>query len=563
MQFSIPLYRDGKSIWREGLDSAGAIDVVALQLERAALPKTLLLHAFTPAHLVGRLDQVEMGTSVLIVGFPLGVHDTLHRLPVARQSVIASAFGIRFQGKGYFLTDARLHRGTSGAPVVARKAAPRDGRAEFPWLLLGVHCVAPRRRQPRRQPGRKPRPELRLVRGHPHDPDAAGRSRAAPRHNPARMPREPARRLPAGHRPLRRDARGAARRRARTGSAMFEQLAATRAGSACASALQWVQRQVRENGVTYNVYADPRAPTAPGSSTCCRSSCPHEEWAGIEAAIAQRATLLNRVLVDVYGEQRLLQEGLLPPALVYGHAGFLRPCRGIAGARRRDAAPVRRRPRALARRPLVGDRRPHAGALGRGLRAREPPRHLAPVPGPVPRPARCSAWPRFFATLRDSLAHWAPADGAAPLTVLLTPGPHNETYFEHTYLARYLGIPLVEGSDLTVRDGKVWLKTLSGLQRVHAILRRLDDDYCDPLELRSDSALGIAGPGRRGAPRQRAGGQRARLEPARDRARCSASCRGLCERLLGETLKMPSVATWWCGEPAALADVIGQARPRW
>jgi len=141
VQFSIPLYRDGKSLWREGLDSAGAIDVVAIELERAAMPKSLLLRAFTPAHLVERLDQVELGTSVLVVGFPLGVHDTLHRLPVARQSVIASAFGIRFQGKGYFLTDARLHRGMSGAPVVARETAPRAGRADLSWLLLGVHAT--------------------------------------------------------------------------------------------------------------------------------------------------------------------------------------------------------------------------------------------------------------------------------------------------------------------------------------------------------------------------------------------------------------------------------------
>ena len=140
VQFSIPLYRTGKSVWREGLDSAGAIDVVALRLEREVLPKTLLMHAFTPANLVGKLDLVEMGSSVLIVGFPLGVHDTLHRLPVARQSVIASAFGIRFQGKGCFLTDARLHRGTSGAPVVARKTGPGDGRGDFPWMLLGVHA---------------------------------------------------------------------------------------------------------------------------------------------------------------------------------------------------------------------------------------------------------------------------------------------------------------------------------------------------------------------------------------------------------------------------------------
>jgi hypothetical protein len=139
VQFSIPLFRNRKSVWREGLDTAGAVDVVTLQLERNALPKALLMHAFTPAHLFSKLDQVEMGSSVLIVGFPLGVHDELHRLPLARQAVIASAFGIRFQGKGYFLTDARLHRGTSGAPVVARKAVPGDGRADFPWMLLGVH----------------------------------------------------------------------------------------------------------------------------------------------------------------------------------------------------------------------------------------------------------------------------------------------------------------------------------------------------------------------------------------------------------------------------------------
>jgi Trypsin-like peptidase domain len=139
VQFSIPLYRDGKSVWREGLDSAGAIDVVALQLEREALPKALLAHAFTPAHLVGKLEQVEMGSSVLIVGFPLGVHDTLHRLPVARQSVIASAFGIRFQGKGYFLTDARTHRGTSGAPVVMRARSREPALGDLSWKLLGVH----------------------------------------------------------------------------------------------------------------------------------------------------------------------------------------------------------------------------------------------------------------------------------------------------------------------------------------------------------------------------------------------------------------------------------------
>ena len=140
-QFSIPLYRDGRPLWRESSDRAGSIDVIVLELERAALPTALPMQAFTPAHLVADLDQFEVGHSVVIVGFPLGFHDTFHHLPVARQAVIASAFGIRFQGQGYFLTDARMHRGTSGAPVVARIDNLRDGRSGLPWVLLGIHAA--------------------------------------------------------------------------------------------------------------------------------------------------------------------------------------------------------------------------------------------------------------------------------------------------------------------------------------------------------------------------------------------------------------------------------------
>jgi hypothetical protein len=140
-QFSIPLYRNGESIWRQESDVTGLIDVVAIAVERAALPRTLLMRAFTPAHLLEQLDQIEVGTSVLIVGFPLGFHDTLHRLPVARQAIVASAFGIRFQGNGYFLTDARMHRGTSGAPVVARAPKPHATRQDLPWMLVGVHAT--------------------------------------------------------------------------------------------------------------------------------------------------------------------------------------------------------------------------------------------------------------------------------------------------------------------------------------------------------------------------------------------------------------------------------------
>ncbi|MFM9881540.1 MAG: serine protease [Burkholderiales bacterium] len=139
--FSIPLYRDGKSLWRQGLDAAGEIDVAVIELERAALPKSTVYRAFTPGHLPSSLDPIEIGSSLLIVGFPLGFHDTLHHMPVVRQAVIASSYGLRFRGHGYFLTDARTHRGTSGAPVVMRISGPVPGAGELPWRLLGVHSA--------------------------------------------------------------------------------------------------------------------------------------------------------------------------------------------------------------------------------------------------------------------------------------------------------------------------------------------------------------------------------------------------------------------------------------
>ena len=139
--FSLLLFEDGKSVWRQGKDAGGEIDVALIELDRAALPASTVLQAFTPAHLVHKDSEVEVGSSVLIVGFPLGFHDTLHHLPVVRQSVVASAFGMRFQGLGYFLTDARTHRGTSGAPVVMRHHGAQAHEDKLPWRLLGVHSA--------------------------------------------------------------------------------------------------------------------------------------------------------------------------------------------------------------------------------------------------------------------------------------------------------------------------------------------------------------------------------------------------------------------------------------
>ncbi|MET0542146.1 MAG: serine protease [Variovorax sp.] len=135
---SIWLYVDGKSVWRQGADMGGDIDVAAIEIPRAAIPASAAMFCFTPAHLQRSLDEVEVGSVLLVVGFPLGFHDVVHHLPVVRQAVVASSFGIRFQGQGFFLTDARTHRGTSGAPVVMR--IPTGGGA-LPWKLLGVHSA--------------------------------------------------------------------------------------------------------------------------------------------------------------------------------------------------------------------------------------------------------------------------------------------------------------------------------------------------------------------------------------------------------------------------------------
>jgi uncharacterized circularly permuted ATP-grasp superfamily protein/uncharacterized alpha-E superfamily protein len=244
----------------------------------------------------------------------------------------------------------------------------------------------------------------------------------------------------------------------------------------------------------------------------------------------------------------------LPPALVYGHAGYLRPCRG---ARHAGDVMLHFYAADLARSPdghwwVIGDRTQAPSGAGYALENRIIISRAFPQ---LFRDLKVQHLAHFFATVRDSLAHWAPRDHGSPYTVLLTPGPHNETYFEHTYLARYLGVALVEGNDLTVRDGCVWLKTLSGLQRVHTILRRLDDDFCDPLELRSDSALGI--PGLVDAVRR---GNVLVANALGSNLLESSTLLGylpnLAQKLMGESLKMPSVATWWCGEPAALNEVV-------
>jgi len=139
--FSIPLYQGGRAVWRQARDGSGEVDVAAIRLDRAALPDSLVYRAFTPERMHSPPAPIEIGSPLLVVGFPMGFHDRLHHLPVARHAVIASSYGLRFEGQGYFLTDARTHRGTSGAPVVMRASRDTAVGGDLPWWLLGVHSA--------------------------------------------------------------------------------------------------------------------------------------------------------------------------------------------------------------------------------------------------------------------------------------------------------------------------------------------------------------------------------------------------------------------------------------
>ena len=318
--------------------------------------------------------------------------------------------------------------------------------------------------------------------------------------------------------------------------------------------LNYVRRRILENGVTYNVYADPEGTDRPWELDPLPLILSAGEWQQISAALTQRARLLNAVLGDLYGKQTLISDGTLPPALVFGHNGFLWPCQGV---RPPGETWLHLYAADLARSPdgrwwVIADRTQAPSGAGYALENRLIVSRVFPDEF---RDLGVHHLAGFFAALQAELVQLAPHGDEPPLIVLLTPGPYNETYFEHAYLARYLGYPLVEGQDLTVRGERVYLKTLTGLKRVHAILRRLDDDYCDPLELRGDSALGVAGL----LQAVRAGEvlvANALGSGLLESAALPGFLPGACEKLLGETLAMPSVGTWWCGEPAALEFAV-------
>lgn len=319
--------------------------------------------------------------------------------------------------------------------------------------------------------------------------------------------------------------------------------------------LSWL---LAENGVTYNVYNDPNGLNRPWNLNIIPFVIEQKEWQTIEKGLQQRAHLLDLVLKDIYGERELIKNGIVPPEIIFAHRGFLRPCHQI---KYKTAQQLLIHSADLARGPdgrmwVVNDRTEAPSGMGYSLENRFSVREVAPdffkeinVKQPF----------SFFKDFNDLLINSASTNKENPTVVILTPGPHNETYFEHAYLSSFLGYPLVKGNDLVVRNNKVWIKTLKGLIQVDVIYRRVDDAYSDPLELKGNSYLGVAG---------LLNVVRAQnvsiINPigsgVLENPGLIPFMTSVCKYFLKEDLILPQIASWWCGQEKELQFVLKNIR---
>lgn len=305
-----------------------------------------------------------------------------------------------------------------------------------------------------------------------------------------------------------------------------------------------------DHGVSYGTGADRRWRLDP-----LPVMVDEAEWVRLDAALRQRAELLDAVLADLYGPRRLLFAGVLPPAAVLSHPGFLREVDGLQLPGGRELVLTATD---LVRAPggewvAVADRTQAPSGAGYAMENR---RVVAAVLAGVYRQAAIARLGPFFHALRQALRTVAPpAAGGEPRAVLLTSGPDSETAFDQAYLASMLGLPLVEGSDLVVRGGRLWLRGMDGLEPVDVVLRRMDADWCDPLELRPDSRLGVAG-----LVRALRGGTVSVVNPlgasVLENPALIAHLPALARAVLGADLALPSAPTWWCGDDAGRAHVL-------
>jgi len=317
-----------------------------------------------------------------------------------------------------------------------------------------------------------------------------------------------------------------------------------------------VAQQLRENGVTYNIHGDPDGMNRPWNLDPIPMMISAEDWAIVEAGLIQRARLLNYVLSDIYGNRSLITNGLLPFELIYNHRGFLRAADKIKleGPHQLILSSCD-----LARGPngkmwVLHDRVDAPSGAGYTFENRSAMTRIFPE---LIRENQVRKISNYYQILKNTLINLSYKNKENPRIVLLSPGPLNETYFEHAYVASLLGFTLALGGDLTVSDGYVWLKTIKGLEKVDVIIRRVDDVYCDPLYFRNDSHLGVVG--LMEAVRQKKVtvinplGSRILENPG-----LLAFLPGICRHLLDEELILPSVATWWCGQKEAKEYVLSR-----
>jgi uncharacterized circularly permuted ATP-grasp superfamily protein/uncharacterized alpha-E superfamily protein len=317
---------------------------------------------------------------------------------------------------------------------------------------------------------------------------------------------------------------------------------------------QEVLKLLQENGVTYNVYGESDGLNRPWLLDTVPLLVSAVEWRQVERGMKQRAFVLNKVLEDLYGERRLLKEGIIPPELIYAHSGFLRPCDKIKLPGQHQlmlyAADLSRGPDGKVW--VLRDRTQAPSGMGYALENRSALNRVLPE---LFKDHAVNKLSSFFNSMVQGFINVAPQGKEQPRIVLMTPGPRNETYFEHAYLASYLGFTLVQGEDMLVRDGFVWIKTVEGLEKVDIILRRVDDSYCDPLELREDSQLGI--PGLLEVVRK---GNVAVVNPLGSSILENTGMLAFMHRIfqyfLQEDPIFPMVATWWCGQKKEMDHVI-------
>ena len=321
---------------------------------------------------------------------------------------------------------------------------------------------------------------------------------------------------------------------------------------------------VRDHGVTYSVPNDGRPNDQPWKLDVLPSLIDAAEFAGLAAGLAARARLLDRILKDLYGPQRLVREGYLPARLVLGNPTFLRPCHGLdtrSYVQLYAADFVRTSTGSFC---VLRDRSQAPTGAGYALENRLVVSQALAEPFRQGNVLRMAS---FFRTMRETLAGLSPVPREDPRIVLLSAGSYSPTYFEQAFLAQYLGYPLVEGGDLTVREHRVFLKTLGGLSPVDVILRQPEDDYCDPLELRPDSQLGVPGLVEATRARQVAVANSLGSGLAQSPALLPFLPR-IAREFFGEELALDCAPAFWCGEERSLEHALAHAdamvfRPSW